>query len=337
MQLGNLVEHWAKERPNQPALVSDDKAISFTELNKSVNRVANGLRKLGIQEGDRVAIMLPNIPEFMFTFYACQKLGAVAVPFNTMYKGKEIIHIVRDSGAKAIVCLTNSVTLINEIRSELPDLKHIITTGERTLTFADPGSTLFVQAVLSKKIFTDLDDAYRRIGTAAESAFKKLGLQDAWYCHRGSLRMSGKKLAGFLISEVEDIYVINMICFIRPFQPADFFAAIWVPPEVKDKILEPLTSLAEELGSEPSDNAVRKEILESLENEFGVSLKEGGMTREERFGYQKQRSIAEKSVKQTSAEKKSSFFRKLFALPKKDANDDRYKQNAADRLKKLEK
>ncbi len=319
MQLGNLVEQWAKERPNQPALISDDKEISFAELDKSVNRAANGLRKLGIQEGDRVAIMLPNIPEFIFTFYACQKLGAVAVPFNTMYKGKEIIHILRDSGAKAIVCLTNFVTLINEIRSDLPALEHIITTGERTLTFADPDSTLFVQAVLSKKIFSDLDNAYRRIGNAVEEAFRKLGLQEVWYSHRGSLRISGKKLAGFLISEVEDIYVINIICFIRAFQPSDFFAAIWIPPEVKDKILEPLTSLAEELGKEPADDEIRKEIIASLENEFGVTLQEGSMTREERFGYQKQRSIAEKSVKQTSAEKKSSFsfFKKMFAKDKK--------------------
>ncbi len=319
MQLGKLVEKWAEQRPNQPALVCDGREISFSELNKSVNRVANGLRNLGVREGDRVAIMLPNIPEFVYTFYACQKLGAVAVPFNTMYKGKEITHILRDCGAIALVCLTNSVTLINELRSDLPDLKHIITTGERTLTFADPDSSLFVQAVLSKKNFSDLDNAYRRIGNSIEDAFKKMGVSDVWYNHRGSIRIHGKKLAGFLISEVEDIYVINIICFIRAFQPSDFFSAIWVPPEVKDKILEPLTSLAEVLGTEPVDDEVKREIVAGLEREFRVSLQDGSMTREERFGYQKQRSIAEKSAKQTPSGKKQAFslFKRIFAKGKK--------------------
>ena len=75
MSLGMLVEKWAHERPQQAALISDDREVSFTAFNSSVNRVANGLRALGIQEGERVAIMLPNIPEFMFTFFACQKIS----------------------------------------------------------------------------------------------------------------------------------------------------------------------------------------------------------------------------------------------------------------------
>lgn len=307
MSLGKTVEYWAKESPKAAALICEDREISFRELNKSVNRVANGLKNLGIGEGDRVAIMLPNTPEFVYTFYACQKLGVVTVPFNTMYKGKEISHILKDSGAKAIVCLTNFVPLINEIRSDLPDLEHIITTGERTLTFADPESTIFVQSVLAKKIFTDLDNAYRKIGEALAEAFQKLGLKDVWYRHRGSFRVGGKKLAGFLISEVEDMYIVNTICFISQFQPSDFFTAIWVPPEVKDKILEPLTSMEEELGRRPSNEEFRDEVVKSLEKSFGIQIKEGSMTREECFGYEKQRSLAFRGVKRPASTRKSIF------------------------------
>ena len=307
MNLSQIVEHWAKERAKDTALVYEGREISFRDLNRSINRVANGLNSLGIEKEDRVAIMLPNIPEFVYTFYACQKLGAAAVPFNTMYKGREISHILKDSGAKAIVCLTNFVPLINEIKSELPDLEHIITTGERTLTLADPQSTVFIQFVLMKNIFDSLDDAYRRIGESITEGIQSLGIKGVWYRHRGSLRIGGRKLAGFFISQVEDVYIINMLCFTSKFEPTDFFNVIWVPPEVKDKILEPLTSLEEELGKKPDDEELRNAIVVSIEKGFNVVLKQGEMTREEKFGYVKQRSLVFKGVKRASESKKSVF------------------------------
>ncbi len=307
MYLGQISEKWAKERGKDIAIIHEDKKISFQELDKSINRVANGFKKLGISKGDRVAIMLPNTPEFFYTFYACQKSGVVTVPFNTMYKGKEIAHILSDSGAKAIVCLTNFVPLINEIRSEVPHLEHIITTGERTITFADPESTLFIQAILSKKIFSDLDDAYRKIGTAIIEGFQELNLQDVWYKHRGSIRMNGKKLAGFLISETEDIYLVNTICFTSEFKPKDFFNAISVPPEVKDKILEPLTSIEDELGKNIPFETISNVVVKSFENKFNIKIREDSLTREEQFGYQKQRSIAGKNFGASDSKKKSIF------------------------------
>jgi long-chain acyl-CoA synthetase len=313
VSLGTLVERWARERPHRPALICEGKTVTFLELDKWVNRTANGLRKLGIGRGDSVAIMLPNIPEFVYVFYACQKLGAVAVPFNTMYKGREITHILRDCRARAIVCLTNSVTLINEIRSELPDLKHVITTGERTLNFADPDSTLFVQAVLSQAEFRDLDEAYRRMGQALLGAFHAMGLGEAWYLHRGSLRAGGRKVAGFLISEVEDMYIVNAVCFLGRFDPTDFFYALWVPPEVKDKALEPLTSAEEHLGKRPSNDAFKDAIVDALKKEFGVTVEAGAMTREERFGYAKQLALARRKTGKPAPGAPGPLLKRIFA------------------------
>ncbi|MBD3391848.1 MAG: AMP-binding protein [Chitinivibrionales bacterium] len=301
MSLGMLVERWARERPKDPALICEGRTISFGDLDKSINRVANGFQSLGIVRGDRVAIMLPNIPEFVYTFYACQKLGAVAVPFNTMYKGREISHILRDAGAKAIVCLTNSVQLINEVRSETPDLEHVITTGERTLTFADPESTVFVQAILGKSVFADLDDAYRTIGHAMLDAMVGLGVTNAWYRHRGSVRAEGHKLAGSLISEIEDVYIVNVLCFRGSIDPTDFLYALSVPPEVKDKAVEPLTSIEEQTGTKPSVEEVRDAVVAGLKKQLGVELNAGQLTREERFGYTKQRSLAHRRTKPPAA------------------------------------
>jgi len=197
--------------------------------------MANGLKGLGIERGDKVAIMLPNIPEFVYTFLACQKLGAVAVPFNTMYKGGEISYILEDCRAKAIITLNSAVSLINEIKPDLPYLQHIIITGERNLTFADPDATLFLQGVFSKEIFKNLDDAFQRIGKILTQALKELGLKDVWYKHRGSLRIRENKIAGFSFFDIEDIYILYVVCFLTPFDPTDFFSVIRVSPEMKIK------------------------------------------------------------------------------------------------------
>jgi long-chain acyl-CoA synthetase len=294
MNLGILLEEKAKEHPKRTAIVYEGRAINFEELNKNVNRLANGLKSFGIERGDRVAIMLPNIPEFIYTFLACQKLGSVAVPFNTMYKGGEIFYILKDCNAKAIITLKSTVPLINEIKPDLPNLKYIITTGERDLTFADPESTFFLQGVLSKNIFKDLNDAYQRVGDVLTQGFKELGLKEVWYKHRGSLRIGGKKLAGFSFFEMMEIYILHMVCFLTPFDPSDFFSVIWVPPEVKDKILEPLTSIQDVLGRRPNDQEVRDALLSALGKGFGITFKEGGMTRDEKLGYEKYKAVAKR-------------------------------------------
>jgi long-chain acyl-CoA synthetase len=294
MNLGRLLEEKTKEHPKRAALIHGDKSITFDELNKNVNRLANGLQGLGIERGGRVAIMLPNTPEFVYSFLACQKLGAVAVPFNTMYKGGEILYILKDCGAKAIITLNSTVPLINEIKTELPQLQHIITTGERTLTFADPESTFFLQGVLSKDVFKDLDEAYQRIGDALVQGFHTMGLEEVWYKHRGSLRVGGRKLAGFYFSEIETLYILNMICFLTPFDPSDFFHVIWVPPEVKDKVIEPLTSIQEELGKRPTDEQIQETIVGTLEEGLGVTLQKGSLARDEIFGYEKYKATAKK-------------------------------------------
>ena len=69
------VEKWAASLPDGVALRFEGEAITYEELNRRANRVANGLQGMGVEKGDRVAIMLPNIPEFVYAFVATLKLG----------------------------------------------------------------------------------------------------------------------------------------------------------------------------------------------------------------------------------------------------------------------
>ena len=290
--LGQLLEDAARRHKKKEALIFEGHAISYRELDEQAGKVANGLASLGLGRGERVAIMLPNTPEFVYSFFGIQKLGAVAVPFNTMYKGREITHILSDCGARAIITLTNFAPLINEIRADVPTLEHVIVTGQRTLVFAQPGSTAAVQMVVEKRRFASADEAFHAVGGLLVEVLQRLGASDAWYRHQGSIRAHGKKIATILISEIENLFVVNAVVFLDALKTDEFFKVVWVPPEIKDKALEPMTSLREESGREVTLEELRQVLAECLRERLGVELAEGALKRDELFGYQKNRALA---------------------------------------------
>ncbi len=290
--LGRLLQDAAKKQKKRPALFFDGNPISYAEVEEASNKVANGLKSLGVRKGDRVAIMLPNIPEFVYTLFGIEKLGAVAVPFNTLYKGREITHILNDSGAVAIVALTNFASLLNEVRDDCPDLRHVITTGERTLVFVEPGSTANIQAVFEKTRFESPDAVFRFFGETLLSVIEALGVKGAFYKHRGSIRCRGKKLATIVLQEIENLYVVNGLLFSGPLNTDEFFRVLWVPAEIKDKVVEPSTSLQEELGRPVSMPEFRDLMVSTFQETLGTEVVPGELKRDEIFGYEKNRALA---------------------------------------------
>ena len=293
--LAQSIEKRAAALPDSVALHFEGEAITYNELNRRANQVANGLQGLGVEKGDRVAIMLPNIPEFIYVLVGTLKLGAVAVPFNTLYKGGEILHILKDSGARCLITLTNFFPMINEIRSELPDLEQVILTGERNLVFAHPESTAFIQLVLQGDHIKDIDGAYQKMGHILLKIIEDLGVKEAWYKHRGSIRVRGEKIATFVISEVEGMALINAVVFLGPLDTRDFLRVVWVPPEIRDKVVEPLTSVEQETGKRPLWDQVKETVAGAIEERFQVEIQDGSMVRDELFGYEKLRSLAYKA------------------------------------------
>ena len=293
MGLVQPIEAWAASTPDSVALRLEGKNITYKELNCRANRVANGLRGLGIKERDRVAIMLPNIPEFVYTLLGALKLGAVAVPFNTLYKGGEILHILKDSGAKCVVALTNFAPMINEIRPELPALDKVILTGERNLLFAYPGSTALIQLILQGDHIKDIDGAYQKIGRILLRIMEEMGVKEAWYKHRGSIRVrGGEKIATFVISELAGVALINWMVFLGPLDTRDFMRVIRMPPEIRDKVVEPMTSVQQETERMPVWNQFKETVVAAIEHGFQVEIKEGPMLENELIAYEKLRSIA---------------------------------------------
>jgi fatty-acyl-CoA synthase len=101
--LAGFLGRHATERASAVALVDRDRPITYAELDDEARRLAAGLAALGVGRGDRVAVWLPNLPAWLACFFACGRVGAIAVSVNTRFKSSEVGDIVGRSGCKALV------------------------------------------------------------------------------------------------------------------------------------------------------------------------------------------------------------------------------------------
>jgi long-chain acyl-CoA synthetase len=126
-----VLRETARKYPDRVALIFKDAEIIFREYDQSVDRLAGALQKLGVKKGDRVAIHLPNCPQFPIAYYAVLRIGAIAVPCNPVYTAREMRHQVRDSGAEVIITLSAMYPIIKQIRADT-SLRHVIVAKIKT-------------------------------------------------------------------------------------------------------------------------------------------------------------------------------------------------------------
>jgi long-chain acyl-CoA synthetase len=124
MNIAHNVERGRRFFPHKTALIFEEKSFTYKELDEMVNRLANTLLGLGIQRGQRVALLLPNIPEFVISYLGILKIGAIAVSLNVMLKENEVKFILDDCSAQALI--TTESLSENVPDAELPELKHIL-------------------------------------------------------------------------------------------------------------------------------------------------------------------------------------------------------------------
>ena len=117
--------------PDRAAIYFDDRTITYRDLDRAANRVANSLIALGVKPGDRVAVHLENRPEFVEIYQGVMRTGATMVPTNVMYTAEELSHILGDSGAKVVFVRADLAPKITHVRATLPDLCAIVAVGGR--------------------------------------------------------------------------------------------------------------------------------------------------------------------------------------------------------------
>jgi len=128
--LAELVADVAARDGAKPALIFQDQPISYAQLNGLIERCANALAARGIARGDRVAIMLPNIPQFVVAYYAVARLGAIVVPLNVLYKADEIAYMLGDSEAKAFIVFEGFWAQGAEAVKGSPAVEHTVVVGQ---------------------------------------------------------------------------------------------------------------------------------------------------------------------------------------------------------------
>ncbi len=124
----DILENNVKEDPEKPAFSFFGKALSYTLLKDYVDQFASALHELGVRKGTRVAIMLPNLPQYPIVHYAVIKLGGIIVPTNPLYVEREIEHQMNNSGAEFIIVLNLMFNRVKKIWKNT-QLKKIIVTG----------------------------------------------------------------------------------------------------------------------------------------------------------------------------------------------------------------
>jgi long-chain acyl-CoA synthetase len=106
--VANLAQHLldtAVEHGDRPALRMDDAVLTYDGFREAASGVAAGLRARGVQPGDRVGMVLPNVLSFPVVFYGALMAGAAVVPMNPLLKAREVEYYLRDSGARLVVAL----------------------------------------------------------------------------------------------------------------------------------------------------------------------------------------------------------------------------------------
>jgi crotonobetaine/carnitine-CoA ligase len=126
--LPRVLEHQAVHRPDRPFLSWTDTGPTYTfaETNRVVNRLAHGFRRLGVTPGDKVALFLPNSVEFVFAWFALQKIGAVEVAVADSYKGRFLEHPLTLCRAVMIVTTRELAPQLVALEDALVDVTHVI-------------------------------------------------------------------------------------------------------------------------------------------------------------------------------------------------------------------
>jgi long-chain acyl-CoA synthetase len=128
MNLSEMVDRFAIDLPDHPALVIEDRTISYAQFLNSTNKLANAFTKAGLGKGDRVIILMGNRPEFVTAYFACLRMGAVAVTLNPLATVYELTHYFAECKPLAVVCTSDQIPKIDALKSSYEHLKAVFST-----------------------------------------------------------------------------------------------------------------------------------------------------------------------------------------------------------------
>lgn len=120
------IQHWLKKharyRPDHPAIIFEDKRITYKQLYEEVNRLSNAFIDAGIGKGDKVATLLPNSLELWEIYWACAAIGAIAVPLSPLLRGQGLFNLLENSDTKLVITSQHLTEHIDVVRKKLKNI-----------------------------------------------------------------------------------------------------------------------------------------------------------------------------------------------------------------------
>ncbi len=123
-----ILEKTAKDHPEKAAVAYFEREITYRELDSLSNQFAGALNALGVKKDDRVAVFLPNIPQFVIAYYGVLKAGAVLTAISPLHKEREVEHQLDDSEAETVVALDSLYPIVEKVWSKT-SLRNVIITS----------------------------------------------------------------------------------------------------------------------------------------------------------------------------------------------------------------
>ncbi|USK68714.1 AMP-binding protein [Peribacillus asahii] len=127
---GKVVEHRAAAKPYTRFVRFENTDVTYNQFNCNGNKVANYITELGLTKGSTCAVMLPNSPEFLYTWLGLAKVGVIEVPINVAFRGHLLTYILNKAECQAIVISSQWVDRLLDILGDLTHLRHVIVVGD---------------------------------------------------------------------------------------------------------------------------------------------------------------------------------------------------------------
>lgn len=115
ISLSEMLKQTAQKHPNNTSAVYFDRRMTYKELDNAVDKFAAALNALGVKKGDKVALFLPNIPQFIISYYGTLRIGAIETAVSPLYKEREVEHQLADSEAETIIVLDMLYPIVEKV------------------------------------------------------------------------------------------------------------------------------------------------------------------------------------------------------------------------------
>lgn len=292
-----LLERWNEQKPDTPfAVFWKGPTISYAEMHDRARRVAAGLAKLGVRQGDNVLVWLPNSVTCLETWFGINYLGAVYVPMNTAYKGRVLEHVIDNAGARIGVI---HIDLIDRLRSvDHGNLETVVVVGagndavgnltllDQSSLYGDPAAVPGLERAIepwdmqsiiytsgttgpSKGVMSSYAHLYAMSGT---DGFRMVGADDRYMCNLPLFHVGGTIPIMGMLSRGASVSVINA------FSTSDFWPSI---RETASTVVLLLGAMATFIAKQPPSADDRNHTLRTA---IIVPLAEDAPSFAQRFG-----------------------------------------------------